>query len=61
MPHQIDDAVKFVCFKGQHPLIVTERKAGHRIGPYVGIFSAHLAMLGQHPTPFGILHEIPHI
>jgi EmrB/QacA subfamily drug resistance transporter len=59
VPHEVHDPVQFIGLEREHPLVVVEREAGHRVGPDVGVIPRHQAVLDQHLPPVGVVEQVP--
>ena len=57
--HEVDDAVEFLGFEGEHPFIVTQRKSFDGVGQNVGEGAGGTTMFGKDTTAFGRVHDIP--
>ena len=59
MSHQVHNSMQLVSLESQHPLIVTQRKAGDSVGTDVGEATCHFAVLGEHGPTFFVGQQVP--
>ena len=57
--HEVDDALEFLSFEGEHPFVVAQCEGFDGVGPNIGEGAGRTAVFGENAAAFGRVHDVP--